>query len=116
MSSFGEGTTIVDGTTSVPPPSHYHQTNGKARFAEGPEKPQGSSSANFAAAVDYMEEERLFFVKIGKDGLIAALQKLDRQLRAVRMRIPLLRDVGTCSLMIVSSRLDACTFSPGRWA
>ena len=31
-----------------------------------------------------MEEERPFFVKIGKDGLIAALQKLDRQLRNVR--------------------------------
>lgn len=79
MSSVGDATTVVDGTTSAAP--HF---NGKAAISEEPHKPQREyTTANFATAVDYMEEERPFFVKIGKDGLIAALQKLDRQLRAV---------------------------------
>ena len=82
MSSLGDGTTVVDGATSVPP-SHMYM-NGKSSVGEEPHKPRRNFSANFATAVDYMEEERAFFVKIGKDGLIAALQKLDRQLRAVR--------------------------------
>ena len=85
MSSVGDATTVVDGS------AHYREhTNGhsfKAPIDEVPQKPRRreyASPANFATAVDYMEEERPFFVKIGKDGLIAALQKLDRQLRAVR--------------------------------
>ncbi|KAI0717062.1 hypothetical protein C8Q76DRAFT_617747 [Earliella scabrosa] len=83
MSSVGDATTVVDGS------AHYREhTNGhsfKAPIDEVPQKPRRreyASPANFATAVDYMEEERPFFVKIGKDGLIAALQKLDRQLRA----------------------------------
>ncbi|TFK87557.1 hypothetical protein K466DRAFT_586278 [Polyporus arcularius HHB13444] len=79
MSSVGDATTVVDGTTSASP----HFTNGKAPISEEPHKTRLEySAANFATAVDYMEEERPFFVKIGKDGLIAALQKLDQQLRA----------------------------------
>ncbi|KAI0754187.1 band 7 domain-containing protein [Daedaleopsis nitida] len=81
MSSFG-GSTVVDGTTSVPPP-HMRYANGKQTISEEPlRKPKRKFSTNFAMGVDYMEEERPFFVKIGKDGLIAALQKLDQQLRA----------------------------------
>ena len=59
--------------------------NGKSPISEEtPHKPKlAFSPANFAMGVDYMEEERPFFVKIGKYGLIAALQKLDKQLRAV---------------------------------
>ncbi|KAI0641361.1 band 7 domain-containing protein [Trametes meyenii] len=79
MSSVGDGTTVVDGhVTTV----HSATGNGKARFEEPFNKPErATSAANFSAMVDYMEVERPFFVKIGKDGLIAALQKLDRQLR-----------------------------------
>ena len=63
-----------------------HGAHDKLRINEEPEfsKPTKGYSANFAAQVNYMEDERPFFVKIGKDGLIAALQKLDRQLRNVR--------------------------------
>ena len=86
MSSVGDATTVVDGSASVPP--HFNSHHGaKAHFGDEPQKKprREFSSANFATAVDYMEEERPFFVKIGKDGLIAALQKLDRQLRNVRI-------------------------------
>ena len=86
MSSVGDATTVVEG--HAPTSSYHAHGNGKARFhheESALKKPQRElSAANFVAAVDYMEEERPFFVKIGKDGLIAALQKLDRQLRNVR--------------------------------
>ncbi|KAI1785972.1 hypothetical protein LXA43DRAFT_1035642 [Ganoderma leucocontextum] len=84
MSSVGDATTVVDGhaaTTSYYPHAHG---NGKTRYHDEAalKKPHRElSAANFATAVDYMEEERPFFVKIGKDGLIGALQKLDGQLR-----------------------------------
>lgn len=35
---------------------------------------------HFSTALDYMDEDRPFFVAIGKDGVISALQKLDNQL------------------------------------
>ncbi len=81
MSSLGDGTTVVDGHVST-----VVSGNGKARFEE-PFKPSATkaSAANFVSALDYMEEDRQFFVKIEKDGLIAALQKLDRQLKNVRL-------------------------------
>ena len=93
MSSVGDATTVVESS----PSRYHHNRNGKARIDEEPDfiksaHPKGLST-NFAAAVDYMEEERPFFVKIGKDGLIAALQKLDRQLRSVRVTTSL--DNGT---------------------
>ena len=96
MSSVGDATTVVDGhATSASYYGHAGHHNGKPRYVgeDSPtlKKPSHRGGAerelsvgNFATAVDYMEEERPFFVKIGKDGLIAALQKLDRQLRNVR--------------------------------
>lgn len=39
----------------------------------------------FATTVDYMAEDRPFFVKIGKDGLIAALEKLNHLLIEVSL-------------------------------
>ncbi|EJF56795.1 hypothetical protein BD309DRAFT_926774 [Dichomitus squalens] len=83
MSSVGDASTVVDGhATSA---SYRTQSNGKPRFHhEDPplkKSQRQQSAANFVTAVDYMEEDRPFFVKIGKDGLIGALQKLDGQLR-----------------------------------
>jgi hypothetical protein len=40
-----------------------------------------TNTSTFVKALDYTAEDRPFFVNIGKDGLIAALQKLDRQLQ-----------------------------------
>lgn len=42
------------------------------------------TSKNLRHTPDYLETERPFFIKIGKDGLISALQKLDQQLQKVR--------------------------------
>ena len=97
MSSVGDATTVVEGHATTASyyghPSHH---NGKPRYLSEDgatlKKPSHRggvdrelSVGNFATAVDYMEEDRPFFVKIGKDGLIAALQKLDGQLRNVRV-------------------------------
>ena len=97
MSSVGDATTVVEGhATTASYYGHANHHNGKPRYLASEDgatlkKPahrggldRELSVGNFATAVDYMEEERPFFVKIGKDGLIAALQKLDGQLRNVR--------------------------------
>ncbi|PIL23180.1 hypothetical protein GSI_14489 [Ganoderma sinense ZZ0214-1] len=93
MSSVGDTTTVVDGhATTASYYAHANHHNGKARYVSDDaatlKKPSRSGGVdrelavgNFATAVDYMEEDRPFFVKIGKAGLIAALQKLDGQLR-----------------------------------
>ena len=51
---------------------------------EHPHKPasvKGKGRADqFVATMDYTLEERPFFIRIGKDGVIAALEKLDQQL------------------------------------
>jgi hypothetical protein len=41
------------------------------------------AAGGFLHTADYTLEERPFFVPIGKDGLIGALQRLDQQLIAV---------------------------------
>ena len=96
MSSVGDATTVVERSPSRHP-HNARPAHGKPRIDEEPEfsksaKPAREfSTANFATTLDYLEEERPFFVKIGKDGLIAALQKLDTQLRNVRSASFLLR-------------------------
>jgi hypothetical protein len=44
---------------------------------------KGVSLHEFSKTADYALEERPFFVPVGKDGIIAALEKIDRQLRNV---------------------------------
>ncbi|CAL1698843.1 unnamed protein product [Somion occarium] len=80
--SVGDATTVVGGPSSVRGPDSNSYENGKS--GNNPKKAAFSvppASSTFVQTVDYLEEERPFFVKIGKDGLIAALQKLDRQLK-----------------------------------
>ncbi|PSS37450.1 hypothetical protein PHLCEN_2v657 [Hermanssonia centrifuga] len=80
--SFADNTTVVGGPLSTLGDSSYLQSlkkptaNGKSTANDGP------SGASFQTA-EYMNTERPFFVTIGKDGLIAALQKLDLELRNV---------------------------------
>ena len=50
--------------------------------------PSNRSTSNpghrmFVSDTDYLDTNRHFFVKIGKDGLIAALNKLDKELQQV---------------------------------
>ncbi|KAI8974856.1 band 7 domain-containing protein [Trametes punicea] len=83
-SDLGDGTTVVDGHVSTAQSAVASGLgNGKGKHFEEPFKPaRKEGTVNFATAVDYLEEERPFFVKIGKDGLIAALEKLNQQLMA----------------------------------
>lgn len=81
--SVGDATTVVGGPSSVAggPEFFDHGKHGSSSKKPVPR----SAQPTFVQTVDYLEEERPFFVKIGKDGLIAALQKLDRQLKNVRV-------------------------------
>jgi hypothetical protein len=48
---------------------------------------KGVSLHDFSKTADYALEERPFFVPVGKDGIIVALEKIDRQLRNVSIVI-----------------------------
>ncbi|EKM75069.1 hypothetical protein AGABI1DRAFT_116571 [Agaricus bisporus var. burnettii JB137-S8] len=84
--AFIEGSTVVgdsftagEGSDATPSkPSLKPTTTGKGR----------DYASEFVATKDYTLEERPFFVRIGKDGVIAALEKLDQQLvQAGRSRV-----------------------------
>lgn len=80
-SNFGDNSTVIgdaaykqfNGKESPPPPKAQTSTQGftgKTRMSE-------------FTTVDYTVEEKPFFIPIGKGGVIAALEKLDRQLQEV---------------------------------
>jgi hypothetical protein len=80
-SNFGDNSTVVGDAA-------YKQFNGKE--SPPPAKAQistqgftGKTRMSEFTTVDYTVEERPFFIPIGKDGVIAALEKLDRQLQEV---------------------------------
>ncbi len=77
-SSVAGATTVVDGPISG---SHLKETYLREKEplnASPPLKPK-----NIPFLAPQIDVDRPFFVNIGKDGLIAALQKLDLQLRNV---------------------------------
>lgn len=77
MSTVAGGTTVVDGSVS-----DSKETYLREKKAQGsPQLPPNSKPQLFQEPE--LNVDRPFFVKIGKDGLIAALQKLDLQLRNV---------------------------------
>lgn len=92
--SIGDNTTVVSGPSSVANRSDLKERN-STRFGNEEDFMKPSSAMDykkgkmpvndFVRAADYMLDEREFFVSIGKDGLIAALQKLDKQLENVRV-------------------------------
>lgn len=84
--SVGDATTVVNGPASTSG-SHKHRysdtDHGKQPVQ--PEIPKAPRSpGKLMHTSDYFLTDRPFFVSIGKDGLIAALQKLDLELRNVR--------------------------------
>ena len=88
--SIGDNTTVVGGPSSVANRADLKERNSIRFGNEGdfmkpssPDKKGKLPVNDFVRAADYMLEEREFFVSIGKDGLIAALQKLDKQLEDV---------------------------------
>lgn len=94
-SNFGDNTTIVEDdrdTSYNPSKDRLSNGNGKStRNVDYKRRPAVPGSLA-ATAVDYLQEERPFFVMIGKDGPAGAIEKLDQQLRAV-----------SCSLSLVMS-------------
>lgn len=91
--SIMDNTTVVDGTHSTLGDNDFHMEpsssllknmNGLKPHSSSPGKYNSNvASKNLRDTADYLETERPFFVKIGKEGLISALQKLDNQLRQV---------------------------------
>lgn len=82
--TFGDNSTVVgesSHTQGLKPDEDYLKDSGPRRAGDGYGKSSQPKTGNdFVATVDYTIEERPFFVPIGKDGVIAALEKLDRQL------------------------------------
>ncbi|KAI0783708.1 band 7 domain-containing protein [Abortiporus biennis] len=83
--SVADGTTVVEGPTSSNGHNqHLRVTTGiPDSHTKGGLTPKAKSKHNISdfLQADYMLTDRPFFIEIGKDGLIAALQKLDLQLR-----------------------------------
>lgn len=63
----------------------------KAYYGNGVEtlKEESKKPEPFLIATDYMDESRPYFVKIGKDGVLAAIQNLDLELRNVSIHFHL---------------------------
>ncbi|KAI0337416.1 hypothetical protein BDW22DRAFT_1339914 [Trametopsis cervina] len=80
-----DGSTVVGGPLSHIGDAEYLNDG---RSNHSPKKPLPGKAGfgapvipHFGETADYMESDRQFFVSIGKDGLISALNKLDEQLR-----------------------------------
>ena len=82
MSSVYDDVTVVGG----PSRNVADHGLGKSTDKNGSPLKQGfdrKTTAGFVDVVDYMQESRPFVVPIGRDGLIAALGKLDQRLKEV---------------------------------
>jgi hypothetical protein len=74
--SFADNSTVIGDTTTRKDP----REDWSKIPSHSSDKAKQKSVSDFIAADDYTLEDRPFFVTIGKDGLIGALQKLDKQL------------------------------------
>lgn len=108
-----DSSTTADNTTVVAGPSSESEgkQRGRGRSAshsdttthrDVPPAKNQTIPNDFVRAADYSLEERPFFVIIGHDGLIGALQKLDKQLVEVRFTSFLDHTYGTNELMLNS--------------
>lgn len=88
--SIADNTTVVGGPLStIGDNDRVDPKITKATPRYGQPSSHNTASRPIADTPDYMETDRPFFIKIGKDGLNAALQKLDKQLQNVRLFTPL---------------------------
>ena len=79
-----DNTTVVGGPLSTIGEDDQRDRSPSYTKGKGAVLPANDlASKTFIGAVDYLETERPFFFRIGKDGLISALNKLDRQLQNV---------------------------------
>ena len=82
--SVAGGTTIVgDNNRKIGDFTEGVNGLGKGQLPHG--LPQKRNKEPFNIAVDYMDESRPYFIKIGKDGVIPALHKLDSEMRNVSL-------------------------------
>lgn len=81
MTSIGDNTTVV-GERDAFKRERKEYSKDRNYPSSGPSHAPADKA--FLHTVDYTLEERPFFVPIGKGGLIAALQRLDKQLIEVR--------------------------------
>ncbi|KAI0261866.1 band 7 domain-containing protein [Gloeopeniophorella convolvens] len=78
-SDSGDGTTVMDGPMNGSYlRAHGQSPGGKSADPSMPDKPIVNK---FTKMPDYFAEDRPFVVRIGKSGLIGALQELDQHLR-----------------------------------
>ncbi|THU99362.1 hypothetical protein K435DRAFT_719810 [Dendrothele bispora CBS 962.96] len=78
--NFGDSSTVYGDRSTVVNEEHDVTYRHKDESAHSPSKRAGKAKASGFVTADYQLEDRPFFVPIGKDGLVAALQKLDKQL------------------------------------
>lgn len=100
-SSVADSNTVVNGPHSALGAkdylSHEHDFSIKElNDTRGSHTSKANIPSNFFTLPEHTLGDRPFFVFIGKDGLIAALQKLDLQLKNVRRSYVY---VGPCSYM-----------------
>jgi len=81
--NFGDSSTVY-GDRTIVNEDHDATLRHKEDFSpikeyEGSKRAGKAKASQFVTA-DYELEDRPFFIPIGKDGLVAALQKLDKQL------------------------------------
>jgi hypothetical protein len=82
-SDFGDGTTIIEGPSPNTAYAHAHAPG--ASRGKGVEAPSlvKKNYSTFAKTPDYFTEDRPFVVLIKKQGVVAALEELDGDLRQV---------------------------------
>jgi hypothetical protein len=86
--SIADNTTIVAGPSSIvnrKDLSHHQHDFMKPEKAtsSSTQGPDMKTTHDFGRTADFSMADRQFFVTIGHDGLIGALQKLDRELQNV---------------------------------
>lgn len=85
-SVFGEASTVVGDAFRTGDDSSFRtrdfsvKANASSPLKAGVTSKGKPKTDEFFATMDYTLEERPFFIRIGKDGVIAALEKLDEQL------------------------------------
>jgi hypothetical protein len=84
---FGDASTVVGDRSTViedrDTTFRHDSSPVKEHVDYAGSKRSGKGKASTFVTTDYTLEDRPFFVPIGQDGLVAALQKLDRELKEV---------------------------------
>jgi hypothetical protein len=82
-SDFGDGATVIEGAAANAGYAYAHASrSGRGKGVEL--SPPTKMQSTFAKVTDYFSEERPYVVRIGKKGVIGALQELDQHLLQVR--------------------------------